>query len=410
MALNTDFENDPDDYTESEHVKAVAFDDMNLKSELLRGVYAYGFERPSSIQQCAIMPIINGHDVIAESSYGAGKTVTCVIPVLQKVRADLKACQALIFVPTRESAFKTQELIVAISDFMNIRCHACVGGVSMLDYEKVFQDAPHVVVGTPGRLRDLIQRSILKTANIELIVLDDADEIFARGFADHIYDIPQLLSHPTQVVCTSATMPQDLLEATGILMHDPHHIYIKKKGFRLEGIKQFYVNVEKEEYKLKAFLDLYTSVPAFQTITFCNTRKKTEWLVEKLSALKLPFFAMHGDLPAFERAVIMEEFRSTSAGLLIATELLARGIDVQQIPLVVNYDLYANCENYIHRVGRGGRSGRNGVVVNLVTSDDICLISRIEDFYDTEVEETILDHLKLYLTKQEWVKTSETSL
>ncbi|EQB43514.1 hypothetical protein CGLO_17827 [Colletotrichum gloeosporioides Cg-14] len=409
MALDMDFENDPEEYTESGHKKTTAFDDMNLNPNLIRGVYAYGFERPSSIQQCAIMPILNGHDVIAQASYGAGKTATLVIPALQKVKPDLKACQALIFVPTRELALQTQEFIVAIGDLMNIRCGACIGGVSVLDNEKVLQDAPPVVVGTPGRLQDMIQRDILKTANTETIALDEADEIIARGFADQIYDIFHLLSKPAQVLVTCTTTPQDLLEATGILMRNPRHIYIKKTDFRLEGIKQFYVNVEKDECKLEAFLDLCASITTFQKITFCNTRKKTEWLKEKINVPNLAFSAMHGDMPAFERAEIMKQFRSSSAKLLIATELLARGIDVQQIPLVINYDLHANHEGYIHRIGRSGRFGRNGAVVNLITPDDTCLISKIEDFYNTEIEETTLDNLKLYLMEQEWAKTKAIS-
>ncbi|KAF4886001.1 ATP-dependent RNA helicase eIF4A [Colletotrichum fructicola] len=410
MALDKDFENDPEEYTESGHKKTAAFDDMNLKPTLIRGVYAYGFERPSSIQQCAIMPILDGQDVIAQASYGAGKTATLVISILQKVKPDLKACQTLILAPSRELVMQTQEFIVAIGDFMNIRCGACVGGVSVLDNEKVLRDAPPVVVGTPGRLKDMIQRDILKTANIETLVLDEADEIIARGFADQIYDIFHLLSKPVQVLVTSTTMPQDLLEATGILMRKPRHIYITKKDFRLEGIKQFYVNVEKDEYKLEAFLHLCASITTFQTITFCNTRKKTEWLKEKINVPNLPFYAMHGDMPAFERAEIMKQFRSGSAKLLIATEFLARGIDVQQIPLVINYDLHANYEGYVHRVGRSGRFGRNGAVVNLVTSDDTCLISKIEDFYNTEIEETTLDNLMLYLMEQEWAKIPECEI
>lgn len=204
-------------------------------------------------------------------------------------------------------------------------------------------------------------------------------------------------------------MPQDLLEATGILMRNPRHIYTKKKDFRLEGIKQFYVNVEKDECKLEAFLHLCASITTFQTITFCNTSKKTEWLKENINVPNLPFSAMHGDMPAFERAEIMKQFRSGSAKLLIATELLARVIDVQQIPLVINYDLHANYEGYVHRVGRNGRFGRNGAVVNLVTSDDTGLISKIEDFYNTEIEETNLDNLKLYLIEKEWAKSKEIS-
>ncbi|KAF9870573.1 hypothetical protein CkaCkLH20_11879 [Colletotrichum karsti] len=402
------FNDNWNDFTESKYNKTVSFDDMNLRPELLRGVYAYGFERPSSIQQCAIMPIINGQDVIAEATYGSGRTAALVIPILQKLRADLEACQALILVPTRESALQIQKFILAIGDFMNIRCSACVGGVGAQDYEKVFRDeTPQVVVGTPGRLRDVIQRNILETANIERIALDDADEIFARGFEDQIYDIPRLLSQPIQVVVSTVTMPQDLLEATSTLMRNPHHIYVKKKGFRLEGIKQFYVNVENDERKLDTYLDIYASVTtSVQTITFCNTRKRTEWLAEKLGVLDIvPFAAMHGDMPATERAEIMAGFRSGSTRSLLATELLARGIDVQQVPLVINYDLHADHETYKHRVGRGGRFGRNGVVVNLVTPENISLVRKIEDFYNAEMEETTVDNLKSYLMKQEWAQT-----
>jgi len=170
-------------------------------------------------------------------------------------------------------------------------------------------------------------------------------------------------------------------------------------------MKQFYLKAEKDEDKLNIILDLYANITNVKTITFCNKRKRMEWLAEELDSRNRSFFAMHGDMDSWKRADTMKEFRSDSAGLLIATELLARGIDVQQIPLIINYDLHENHENYRHRVGDGGRFGRKGFVINLVNSDDADLVSKIQDFYNAEMEETTLEDLKLFLSKQEWAET-----
>ncbi|RFU79114.1 atp-dependent rna helicase eif4a [Trichoderma arundinaceum] len=364
-----------------------SFDDMNLKSELLRGVYAYGFERPSAIQQRAIMPVIKGHDVIAQAQSGTGKTATFSISVLQKIDPAVKQCQALILAPTRELAQQIQKVVVAIGDFMNVECHACIGGTSVREDMKALQDGPQVVVGTPGRVHDMIQRRFLKTDAMKMFVLDEADEMLSRGFTDQIYDIFQLLPQSTQVVLLSATMPQDVLEVTTRFMRDPVRILVKKDELTLEGIKQFYIAVEKEEWKLDTLSDLYETVTITQAVIFCNTRRKVDWLTDKLTARDFTVSAMHGDMDQAQRDLIMKEFRSGSSRVLIATDLLARGIDVQQVSLVINYDLPANRENYIHRIGRGGRFGRKGVAINFVTADDVRMMREIEQFYSTQIEE-----------------------
>ncbi|OJJ75699.1 hypothetical protein ASPBRDRAFT_378472 [Aspergillus brasiliensis CBS 101740] len=330
-----------------------SFDSMDLKPELLRGVYAYGFERPSAIQQRAIMPIIKGHDVIAQAQSGTGKTATFSISALQKIDHNLKACQALIVAPTRELAQQIQK----------------------------------VVVGTPGRIHDMIERRVLKTDQMKLFILDEADEMLSRGFTEQIYDIFQLLPQSTQVTLLSATMPQDVLEVTTKFMRDPIRILVKKQELTLEGIKQFYIAVEKEEWKLDTLSDLYETVTITQAVIFCNTRRKVDWLTDKLTARDFTVSAMHGDMEQGQRDVIMKEFRSGSSRVLIATDLLARGIDVQQVSLVINYDLPANRENYIHRIGRGGRFGRKGVAINFVTADDVRMMREIEQFYSTQIEE-----------------------
>jgi translation initiation factor 4A len=363
------------------------FDNMNLKSDLLRGVYAYGFERPSAIQQRAIMPIIKGSDVIAQAQSGTGKTATFSISVLQKLDPNLKACQALILAPTRELAQQIQKNVIALGDFMNVECHACIGGTSVRDDMKALQDGPQVVVGTPGRVQDMIQRRVLKTDSMKMFVLDEADEMLSRGFTEQIYDIFQLLPQSTQVVLLSATMPQDVLEVTTKFMRDPVRILVKKDELTLEGIKQFYIAVEKEDWKLDTLSDLYETVTITQAVIFCNTRRKVDWLTDKLTQRDFTVSAMHGDMDQAQRDLIMKEFRSGSSRVLIATDLLARGIDVQQVSLVINYDLPASRENYIHRIGRGGRFGRKGVAINFVTADDVRMMREIEQFYSTQIEE-----------------------
>jgi len=270
---------------------------------------------------------------------------------------------------------------------MNVECHACIGGTSVRDDMKALGEGPQVVVGTPGRVQDMIQRRVLKTDQMKMFVLDEADEMLSRGFTEQIYDIFQLLPQSTQVVLLSATMPQDVLEVTTKFMRDPVRILVKKAELTLEGIKQFYIAVEKEDWKLDTLSDLYETVTITQAVIFCNTRRKVDWLTDKLTARDFTVSAMHGDMDQAQRDVIMKEFRSGSSRVLIATDLLARGIDVQQVSLVINYDLPANRENYIHRIGRGGRFGRKGVAINFVTAEDVRMMREIEQFYSTQIEE-----------------------
>ncbi|ORX43524.1 DEAD-domain-containing protein [Anaeromyces robustus] len=363
------------------------FDDMNLKEELLRGVFAYGFEKPSAIQQRAILPVIKGHDVIAQAQSGTGKTATFSISILQSIDISIRKCQALVLSPTRELAQQIQKVVLALGDYMDCKCHACIGGTNVRDDMKILEAGVHVVVGTPGRVWDMINRRALNTEQIKMFVLDEADEMLSRGFKDQIYEVFQLLPPQTQVVLLSATMPPDVLEVTKNFMRDPIRILVKRDELTLEGIKQFYVSVEKEEWKLDTLCDLYETVTITQAIIFCNTRRKVDWLTEKMQSREFTVSAMHGEMTQAEREIIMREFRSGSSRVLITTDLLARGIDVQQISLVINYDLPANRENYIHRIGRGGRFGRKGVAINFVTNEDVRMLRDIEQFYNTQIEE-----------------------
>ncbi|KAK9365150.1 P-loop containing nucleoside triphosphate hydrolase protein [Lipomyces kononenkoae] len=376
------------DQIESNYDEVVdSFDDMDLNPELLRGIFAYGFEHPSSIQQRAIMPVIKGRDVLAQAQSGTGKTATFSISVLQKIDPSVKQCQALILAPTRELAQQIQKVVVAIGDYTNVTCHACIGGTAIRDDVRILQEGVQIVVGTPGRVQDMIQRRALRTDNVKIFVLDEADEMLSHGFKDQIYDIFQLLPPSTQVVLLSATMPKEVLDVTTKFMRDPVRILVKKDELTLEGIRQFYIAVEKEEWKLDTLTDLYETVTITQAVIFCNTRRKVDWLTDKLTARDFTVSAMHGDMDQAQRDIIMKEFRSGSSRVLITTDLLARGIDVQQVSLVINYDLPVNKENYIHRIGRGGRFGRKGVAINFVTNEDVKVMRDIEQFYSTQIEE-----------------------
>lgn len=363
------------------------FDNMELKPELLRGIYAYGFERPSAIQARAIIPVIKGHDVIAQAQSGTGKTATYSIAILQRIDASNKNVQALILAPTRELAQQIQKVVIALGDYMNISCHACIGGTAVREDMDKLREGCHVVVGTPGRVFDMINRRAFRTDHLKMFCLDEADEMLSRGFKDQMYEIFQLLPQDTQVNLLSATMPVDVLEVTKKFMRDPVRILVKRDELTLEGIKQFYINVDKEDWKLDTLCDLYETVTITQAVIFCNTRRKVDWLTEKMHEREFTVSAMHADMEQGQREVIMKEFRSGSSRVLIATDLLARGIDVQQVSLVINYDLPANRENYIHRIGRGGRFGRKGVAINFVTAEDVRMMREIEQFYSTQIEE-----------------------
>jgi len=364
-----------------------SFDAMKLREELLRGIYAYGFEKPSAIQQRAIAPILLRRDCIAQAQSGTGKTATFSISALQIIDPALKQTQALILAPTRELALQIHKVAVALGDYLNISCHACVGGTNIREDISRLSAGAQVVVGTPGRVLDMINRGALKTSSILVFVLDEADEMLSRGFKDQIYQVFRTLPTTVQVVLSSATMPTEVLEVTQKFMRDPIRILVKKDELTLEGIKQFSVAIDREEWKLDTLCDLYETLTISQAVIFCNTRKKVDWLTDKMRSRDFTVSAMHGDMDQKERDIIMREFRSGSSRVLITTDLLSRGIDVQQVSLVINYDLPTNKESYIHRIGRSGRFGRKGVAINFVTKEDLPALKELEQFYNTQIDE-----------------------
>ncbi|KAF7019538.1 hypothetical protein CFC21_032703 [Triticum aestivum] len=350
-----------------------SFDAMGIREDLLRGIYGYGFEKPSAIQQRAVVPIIAGRDVIAQAQSGTGKTSMVSLSVCQVIDTNIHEVQALILSPTRELATQTERVMQAVGNYMSVSVHACVGGKSIGEDIRKLEAGVHVVSGTPGRVCDMIKRRTLRTRAIKLLVLDEADEMLTRGFKDQIYDVYRYLPPELQI--------------TSKFMTDPVRILVKRDELTLEGMKQFFVAVEKEEWKFDTLCDLYDTLTITQAVIFCNTKRKVDWLTERMRTNNFTVSAMHGDMPQKERDAIMSEFRSGTTRVLITTDVWARGLDVQQVSLVINYDLPNNRELYIHRIGRSGRFGRKGVAINFVRKDDIRILRDIEQYYSTQIDE-----------------------
>jgi len=368
-----------------------SFDDMDLSDDLLRGIYSYGFERPSAIQQRAIRPIIDGRDTIGQAQSGTGKTAAFMLGALARVDFGAAACQVLGLAPTRELAMQIQKVTTALGDYLGVRCHACVGGTARREDIESLRAGQHVVVGTPGRVFDMISNGALGIASLRAFVLDEADEMLSAGFKDQIYRVFKALHPEVQVCLFSATMPQDILELTKRFMRDPVRILVKKDELTLEGIQQFYIAIEREEWKLETLCDLYETLTITQSIIYCNTQRKADRLEHEMAKRDFAVSVMHAGLDHEQRRLVMQEFRSGSSRVLISTDLLARGIDVQQVSLVINYDLPQSTENYLHRIGRSGRFGRKGVAINFVTARDVRTMREIERHYSTQVEELPAD-------------------
>merc|ERR550525_1925201 len=368
-----------------------SFDDYNLDENLLRGIYSYGFEKPSAIQQRGIQPILDGRDTIGQAQSGTGKTATFVIGCLQRIDFGRRVCQALILAPTRELANQIQKVALALGDYQHVKCHACIGGSAVRGAIDKLRDGQHLVVGTPGRVFDMVNKRHLRVDDLKIFVLDEADELMSRGFKDQIYNIFKCLPPDVQVCLFSATMAPEVLDMTTKFMRDAVRILVKKDELTLEGIRQFYVAIEKEEWKVDTLVDLYETLTITQCIIYCNTRRKVDFIQDQLTKRDFTVSTMHADLDQKERDLVMREFRSGSSRVLISTDLLARGIDVQQVSLVINFDLPQNMENYLHRIGRSGRFGRKGVAINFVTNQDVRMMKDIERHYHTQIEEMPMD-------------------
>jgi translation initiation factor 4A len=362
--------------------------ELNLKESLLRGIYGYGFETPSPIQKKGIMPILSGKDVIAQAQSGTGKTGAFTVSTIQCVDETINEIQGLILAPTRELAIQIHRVVTEIGKFTdNLKCGLCIGGRSMEQDTKDLATKPQIVVGTPGRIHDLFRRRRIDPKTIKLLVLDEADEMLSIGFKEQVYNIFQFLGNKIQVGLFSATLPVEIQTLTEKFMREPVKILVKTESVTLEGIKQYYVALENDSQKYETLKDLFGSITVNQCIIYCNSIKRVNDLCEALRNDNFPVCCIHSGMEKEERSKSYKEFINGSSRVLISSNLTARGIDVQQVSTVINFDLPKDIHTYIHRIGRSGRWGRKGMGINFITQYDVRKMKEIEQYYDTQVEE-----------------------
>ena len=365
----------------------LSFDELGINENLLRGIYGYGFEKPSIIQNKAIPVLISGKDVIAQAQSGTGKTGAFSIGSLSRIDTSIKQTQLIVLSPTRELAEQIFNVMKELSSYTDISFCKVVGGTRVSDCISDLRSDPHVIVGTPGRIIDMISKRYIFTDKLKMVVIDEADEMLSQGFQELIHRIFQSIPRETQVALFSATFPDELLELTNKFMNEPERILVKKEKLTLEGIQQFYINVKHNNWKYDVLTDIYNTINIAQCIIYINSKNKLNQVYQSLTSDNFPVGMIHGNLMTNERETIMNQFRQGEIRILLSTDLLSRGIDIQQLSLVINYDLPIQKETYIHRIGRSGRYGRKGVAINFVTDRDLQDLEELKNFYNTNIEE-----------------------
>lgn len=360
----------------------------NIKPELLRGIFAYGFENPSPIQQKAILPALEKKDLIAQAQSGTGKTGSFTISALQRVDTTENKTQILIMSPTRELSTQIFNVLNDLgTNIENLKTHLLVGGNSIDGDIVALKKSPHIIVGCPGRIHDMIRRNKLKARDLDFMIIDEADEMLSSGFKEQVYNIFQFLKSDVQVALYSATLPPDVQELAGKFMREPERILVKSEALTLEGIKQYFVAVENDATKYETLKDLYSCISVAQSIIYCNSIRRVEDLANAMSQDGFPVSFIHGKMSHEERNDSFKKFRSGATRVLISTNLTARGIDVQQVSTVINFDIPRDVHSYLHRIGRSGRWGRKGMGINFVSRFDVKMLKEIEAYYSTQIEE-----------------------
>ncbi|VDM32559.1 unnamed protein product [Hydatigera taeniaeformis] len=396
-----------DDITVSEDVPAIkSFKKMGLRSELLCGIYNYGYERPSLIQQRAINQIIQGRDLVVQAQSGTGKTATFCIGTLQLLDPTRKVSQALFLAPTRELASQIHQVVTALADHLAIKCMLCCGGkINVGQMSKALHQGFQIVVGTPGRILELLRSGFLKPSSLRIVVIDEADEMLNQGLREQLEEIFKylpirrgsveldscrgIMRSPMQRVVVSATWTSECRDMMEKFLENPVCLLVPKDELSLSGIKQYYIDTSGEEWKFETLTDIFASVCIPQTVIFVNTRRKVDWLLERLRMDGFTATAAHGNLDQATRDRVMNEFRAGKSRILVTTDIWARGIDVQTVGLVVNYDLPQTAAVYLHRIGRSGRFGRRGLAISFVAGgNDAAHLNDIAKTYCVTISPT----------------------
>jgi superfamily II DNA/RNA helicase len=365
------------------------WDDLELSTNILRGIYANGFDTPSEIQQRAILPILQKRDVIAQAQSGTGKTGAFTISALQLIDLSKNETQSIIIAPTRELATQIISVVNELGSFVtDLRTHLLVGGTSVqTDIDTLRNANPHIVVGCSGRIFDMIKRRHLNMDTIRLFILDEADEMLSQGFKEQIHNIFQYFNEHVQVAIFSATLPREVLQLTDKFMKNPVNIVMKREDLSLDGIDQRFIAVYNDTQKFDTLKQLFGTLTISQSIIYANNVKRVEDLYEAMIREDFPVCCIHSGMDKETRANSFAEFRSGKYRVLISSNVTARGIDIQQVGTVINFDIPNCVHTYLHRIGRSGRWGRKGLAINFVTEDDIHLLKRIESHYSIDIKE-----------------------
>lgn len=367
------------------------WDDLNLKTELLRGIYSYGFENPSPIQKIAIHPIIKGGDVIAQAQSGTGKTGTFSIGILNSIDLSdaVAAPQALILAPTHELAKQISSVITNIGSCMKgLVIKTLVGGSSMEEDKRDIQEnPPHIIVGTPGRVQDMLNRRFIRADNIRIFALDEADEMLSFGLKTQIYNIFQFLNENVQVILFSATLPPEILAITEKFTRSPTKITMLAEKLSLECIDQYYIPLENDMHKYECLKDIFSSISVSQCIIYCNSVGRVVDLYNSMRSDGFPVCCIHSNMDKTQREAAFMSFRNGTYRVLISSNITARGIDIQQVSTVINFDISQCVHTYLHRIGRGGRWGKKGLAINFVTRRDVRKMREIETHYKIQIRE-----------------------
>ncbi|AFL85995.1 DNA/RNA helicase, superfamily II [Belliella baltica DSM 15883] len=364
----------------------LTFSDLGISSEILKAVEDMGYTQPSTIQSQSIPLLLDGRDVIGQAQTGTGKTASFGIPIIDQVDPTINKPQALILCPTRELAVQVEGEIVKLSKYKRGISSTCIYGGESIDRQiKSLKRGVQIVVGTPGRIMDHMQRRTLNLSQISIIVLDEADEMLDMGFRDDIETILSSMPEERQTVFFSATMPKPILDLTRKYQNNPEIVKVLRKELTVENISQAYYEV-RPSLRIELMVRLMELNQFKLSVVFCNTKRSTDEVTESLISKGIMAEALHGDLSQAQRTKVMNKFRKGTCSVLVATDVAARGIDVDDVEAVFNYDLPLDEENYVHRIGRTGRAGKSGMALSFVTGrKDTYRLRDLEKFIKTTI-------------------------
>ena len=366
-------------------MNTIRFDELDLNPQILRGIADMGFEEATPIQSQAIPVVLSGVDVIGQAQTGTGKTAAFGIPILQKVDPSLRKTQVLILSPTRELAIQVADEIRKLAKYMHgVKVLPVYGGQDISRQIKALKGGVQIIIGTPGRLMDHLRRKTIRPDLVHTIVLDEADEMLNMGFREDIETVLEYIPGEHQTVLFSATMPKPILDITRKYQHDAVNIKVVKKELTVANIDQYYYDVKRKDKVdvLTRLLDYYN--PKL-SLVFCNTKKMVDELATELSGRGYSAEGLHGDMKQSQRDRVMNNFRKGKTDILIATDVAARGIDVDDVEAVFNYDLPQDDEYYVHRIGRTGRAGRCGKAFSFVKGKEVYKLKDIQRYCKTKI-------------------------